>query len=50
VSRRRLALAAALVALLAPATALADADPASDYLYSRSFASRARRATRSRSR
>ena len=32
-SRRGLALAAALVALLAPATALADADPASDYLY-----------------
>jgi hypothetical protein len=34
VSRRSLALAAALVALLAPATARADADPASDYLYS----------------
>jgi len=34
VSRRGLVLAAALVALLAPATARADADPASDYLYS----------------
>jgi hypothetical protein len=33
VSRRGLVLAAALVALLAPATARADADPASDYLY-----------------
>ena len=32
-SRRGLVLAAALVALLAPATVRADADPASDYLY-----------------
>jgi hypothetical protein len=33
VSRRGLVLAAALVALLVPAAARADADPASDYLY-----------------
>jgi hypothetical protein len=34
VSRRGLVVAVALAALLAPATARADADPASDYLYS----------------